>query len=460
MRAQSITRPDASEDKLVIKRRVDGECLARSRTPANAAATSRRRHRTPPARRECYKMTPQGSAAGRTPPKAAMPPAHPLHTSLTTQAAALLLLTLAGCSQSQPGTATWDPSAAAHYLDKRANSWMHARAASREHGTACLSCHTTVPYALVRGELGKKLNETSPAPVQRELLEMVRKRVALWPQLVPWYRDEKPESRGTEAVLNALVLVNADAPSGQLSATTRAALDNMWALQRTEGPQTGSWPWINFDNEPWEAKDSVYYGATLAALAIGLTPEGYRSRPDVQQRVSQMQDYLRREYHNQTLLNRLELLQVVGRYPDLIDPQAQASTLSEASALQHADGGWSVASLIPNWKRHDGTLPPDTTDGYATGLITVVLEESGVPAADPRLSRSLAWLLENQSHWNGRWSAESPNRKRHSWSFAGPFMDDAATAISVLALIRMERQPVPPTATQNKTVAQTQTSSY
>jgi squalene-hopene/tetraprenyl-beta-curcumene cyclase len=155
-----------------------------------------------------------------------------------------------------------------------------------------------------------------------------------------------------------------------------------------------------------------------------------------------MQDYLRREYPNQTLLNRIELLRVVGRYPDLIDPQTQASTLSEASALQHADGGWSVASLIPNWKRHDGTLPPDTTDGYATGLITLVLEESGVPATDPRLRRSRAWLLENQSHWNGRWSAESPNAKRHSWSFAGPFMDDAATAFAVLALIRTQSKVV------------------
>ncbi len=370
-----------------------------------------------------------------------MPTAHPpLVSAAAAQTAAqllLLLLVLSGCSQSPPG-ATWDPSAAAHYLDKRANSWMHSRAASRAHGTACLSCHTTVPYALARSELGKKLNESSPAPAQRELLDMVRKRVALWPQLVPWYRDEKPESRGTEAVLNALVLVNADAPSGQLSATTRAALDDMWALQRTEGPQTGGWPWIDFGNEPWEAPDSVYYGATLAALAIGLTPEQYRSQPDVQQRVSQMQDYLRREYNNQTLLNRIELLRAAGRYPNLIDPQTQASTLREISALQHTDGGWSVASLIPNWKRHDGTSPPDTSDGYATGLITLVLQESGVPATDPRLRQSLAWLLGNQSRWNGRWSADSPNAKRHSWNFAAPFMDDAATAFAILALTRMQ----------------------
>jgi squalene-hopene/tetraprenyl-beta-curcumene cyclase len=371
-----------------------------------------------------------------------MPSAHPSPASFTTQAAALLLLTLTGCSQSQPGTATWDPNAAAHYLDKRASSWMHSRPASRDHGTACLSCHTTVPYALARSELGKQLNESSPAPAQRELLAMVKKRVELWPQLVPWYRDEKPESRGTEAVLNALVLVNADAPSGQLNTTTRAALDNMWALQRTDGPQAGSWPWIDFGNEPWEAPDSVYYGTTLAALAIGLTPEHYRNQPDLQQRVSQMQDYLRREYHNQTLLNRIELLRAAGRYPGLIDSQTQASTLREITALQQADGGWSVASLMPNWKRHDGSSPPNTSDGYATGLITLVFEEAGVPATDPRLSQGLAWLLGNQSHWNGQWSAESPNAKRHSWSFAGPFMDDAATAFAVLALIQTQSKVV------------------
>ena len=286
------------------------------------------------------------------------------------------------------------------------------------------------------------LDEPAPPPAQTELLAIVRKRVALWPQLLPWYRDEKGESRSTEAVLNALVLVDVDTTLGHLSTTTRAALDDMWTLQRTEGPGAGSWPWIDFGNEPWEAPDSVYYGATLAALATGLTPEEYRSEPAIQERVRQMRDYLRREYPNQTLLNRINLLWAATRLSDLIEPDVRASLLSEISARQRADGGWSVASLMPVWKRHDGASLPDTSDGYATGLIALVLQESGVPTSDLRLRRSLAWLLANQSHWNGRWSAESPNWKRRPWNEAAPFMDDAATAFAVLALARAQPKVV------------------
>jgi squalene-hopene/tetraprenyl-beta-curcumene cyclase len=369
---------------------------------------------------------------------AAMRPSLP---SALVQVAGALALVLSGCSRSQAGF-DWNPTAAASYLDSRASTWMHSRRASRDHGTACLSCHTTVPYALARSELGRILNEPSLAIPQRELLSMVKKRVALWPQLLPWYRDEKPESRGTEAVLNAVVLAEADASLGHLNPTTRAALDDMWALQRTDGSDAGSWAWIQFNNEPWEAPDSVYYGATLAALATGLAPDGYSREPAVQEALSRLRDYLRRAYPDQTLMNRINLLWVAGKMPDLIDPAAREALLGEISARQRADGGWSVASLMPNWKRHDGSPLPEVSDGYATGLISLVLQESGVPTGDPRLRRSLAWLEDHQSHWNGRWSASSPNGRRWLLNEARPFMDDAATAFAVLALIRAQSKAV------------------
>src|SRR5579859_654222 len=191
-----------------------------------------------------------------------------------------LVLLMTGCSGSSSSLGL-SPTAAAGYLDHRAKVWMHSHMASLDHGTACLSCHTTLPYALVRTEIIGVTNESAPPAPRQELLEMVRKRVALWPELRPWYPDSKLQSRGTEAVLNALVLADADAPQGHLSPTTRIALDQMWALQRTDGPDEGAWPWIDFHNEPWEAADSVYYGATLAALATGLTPDGYSREPAV-----------------------------------------------------------------------------------------------------------------------------------------------------------------------------------
>ena len=43
---------------------------------------------------------------------------------------------------------SWDPNAAAAYLDRRQSWWMEWPRAQRDHGTVCVSCHTAVPYAL------------------------------------------------------------------------------------------------------------------------------------------------------------------------------------------------------------------------------------------------------------------------------------------------------------------------
>src|SRR6185295_13386636 len=48
---------------------------------------------------------------------------------------------------------TWNPEAAAAYLDHRADWWMGWQGAARDHGTFCVSCHTALPYALARPAL-------------------------------------------------------------------------------------------------------------------------------------------------------------------------------------------------------------------------------------------------------------------------------------------------------------------
>ena len=52
------------------------------------------------------------------------------------------------------------------------------------------------------------------------------------------------------------------------SDSTRAAMARLWEVQRPDG----AWDWLNFGLEPYEANDSVFYGATLAALAAGTSP--------------------------------------------------------------------------------------------------------------------------------------------------------------------------------------------
>ena len=40
---------------------------------------------------------------------------------------------------------TWDPKAAATYLDYREGWWAEWTGSTRDHGTFCVSCHTALP---------------------------------------------------------------------------------------------------------------------------------------------------------------------------------------------------------------------------------------------------------------------------------------------------------------------------
>ena len=343
--------------------------------------------------------------------------------------AAMLLV---GCTRHS--VPHWSPGAAAHYLDDRALRWEKWPPAARAQGTVCVSCHTTLPYALARARLADVLNGPRvPAP-QVDLLANVRKRVRLWSQLPPYYLAQAPASRATEAVLNALILADEDARHGHLSPAARAALDDMWALQTSSGAQAGSWAWLKFDEAPWEVDDSVYYGATLAAVAIGLAPDAYRQQAAIQPALALLRDYLERAYPDQSLLRRIDLLWAAGHLPGLITPGRQQALIREIWAHQHADGGWNRAALMPQWQRRDGLAPVADSDGYATGIITLALQDAGVPPADARLRRGLAWLASHQSSWDGRWLADSPNAERGFLSTTRHFMDDAATAFAVLSL--------------------------
>ena len=120
-----------------------------------------------------------------------------------------------------------------------------------------------MPYAFARPALSAKLGLSAPPPEETKLLANVTKRVRTWNQTLPYYTSMPEKSRGTEAVLNALILAGHDAQSGAaLSPDTRTAFDILWAQQQTTGNLKGAWAWILFDNEPWEAADSPYYGAT------------------------------------------------------------------------------------------------------------------------------------------------------------------------------------------------------
>ena len=347
----------------------------------------------------------------------------------------VLAISLLSVWQAQAGdTKSWDPKSAAAYLDGRMNWWENWPSAARDHGTFCVSCHTALPYALARPALRSALAEHGPSADERTFLDNIAKRVSLWQEVEPFYSDAKngapksAESRGTEAVLNALVLARYQAPEAV------DALRNMWALQLKAGEKRGSWIWLNFHNEPWEADDSAFWGASLAGIAAGWAPESYRKSAEAQESIAMLGEYLQHEQQSQSTLNRSVALWAAGKLPQLLKPEQRAAIVAEIAGKQRDDGGWSEASLvIKDWKRRDGTPMDAESDGYGTGLMVAALEQSGEPSAKTTIAKGIAWLGRHQDA-SGAWLSTSMNKKRDPASDAGRFMSDAATAYSVLAL--------------------------
>ncbi len=346
-------------------------------------------------------------------------------------------------------TAPWDQAAAAKYLDARQAWWQDWPHAQKDHGTVCVSCHTQVPYALARPLLRRQLGEQAISAPEQAMLASVLKRVSLGNQATTFYTDAEhgpgktKEARNAESVNNALILVSYDAAAGKLQPATRKALEQMWALQEKDsanaGTHLGSWIWQDFHFSPWEAPESEYYGAAMAALATGLAPDHYAADPTIQANLTLLRAYLHREYSTQPLINQIALLWASASFPGLLTDSEKKTLTAEILARQQPDGGWRLTDLGLNthgessWHRHDKTPFDTRSDGYATGLTVLALEESNMATTEP-ISRGLAWLAAHQDKSTGLWPAWSVNVQRDPSTDVGKFMSDAATGFSVLAL--------------------------
>ena len=207
----------------------------------------------------------------------------------------------------------------------------------------------------------------------------------------------------------------------------------------TSGDDAGGWLWQDFHEAPWESPESAYSGAAWMALAVGSTPAGYDNDPSYQAHVQSLRGYLQRHYDAQPPLNQLYVLWASAKMPGLLTNAQRTDLAQRLAALQHSDGGWSLSSLDKQTRAKPAFLDmlkkansADGSDGIATGLAVLALEETG-DAQDPAVKRGLAWLDHNQNQ-QGNWWASSLNGFRDPHSDMGLFMSDAATGYAVLAL--------------------------
>jgi squalene-hopene/tetraprenyl-beta-curcumene cyclase len=347
----------------------------------------------------------------------------------------------------------WDKAGASQYLDRRGEEWFQFGGAFRGQGattTSCVSCHSLLPYALARPVLRQITNHAAATQWERKILEQAKSRVANWDRLdsaayqlfYDFDETKKKQSRGTEAVLNALILARDDRLEGRAesSAETRKALSILWSTQLTEGERRGSWEWLNFGMDPWESNNSPFFGACLAAIAVGTARggESANARADTPKGLDSLRDYLKRNLGSQNLHNRAWMLWAAASVDGLLPSSEKQRLIDELLAKQQSSGGWNLGSL-GDYTHGEVKKPDPNPDGYATGLVLHVLQLSGVTKDDPRIAKGLAWLRSNQDK-TGAWRAASVNKNRSPESFiasranVGKFMWDAATGYAVLAL--------------------------
>lgn len=366
---------------------------------------------------------------------------------------------LAARRERAPAVTAWDAAAAARYLDARMDVWW-AKAKTLKTGTGetkCLSCHTALPYALARPALRIAMGVAEPTAHETRILDTVRQRVEHLGDEAPFYdhtEAKKAESRGVEAVINALVLTRNDTlgRAARPSELTAKAMARLWDVQRPDG----AWDWLDFGLEPYETTDAVFHGATLAAMAAGAVGGGRGPTDDAGKAgVERLRGYLTANLSSQRLFNRTWALLASSSLPGVMTAAQREAAIRELEAKQRPDGGWSLADL-GEWRWSKGAGPfasPGTTDaallgasdGYATGLVLYAMKLDAHARSGAAFAKGQAWLRAHQqpardgdASW-APWRAYSLNFDREHGGEKGEpwrrlFMSDLATAFAVLAL--------------------------
>ena len=307
-----------------------------------------------------------------------------------------------------PGPNTPHEPLAREFSIERGRAFLDSASLWWQSQKKCLTCHTNVAY------LSTGAGYASKRPAFLEVRKFFEETVSVrWEAKGPRYQ--------ADVLVAAQGLAISDAETtGKLHPLTRKALDRMWTLQRPDG----GWNWEKCDWAPLESDD--HYGVTVAVLAALRAPEDYAGTPAAREGLQKARLYLKD--HPPTMLHHRAMLLWISRYADGYLCEADKErTLTDLLALQRPDGGWATSTL-GEWKRTDGKAQDVTTsDGYGTGFVLFQARLAGVPAADERLKKGVAWLKSHQRE-SGRWFTRSLNTdSKH-------YLTNVGTAFALAAL--------------------------
>ncbi len=281
-------------------------------------------------------------------------------------------------------------------------------------GESCISCHTSLPYAMVEPLL------PGPYPAYADLINNINDRVLTWSNNTAWYSDDKLEqtaalskmppeilielldaedSRGVEAIFNAFIRAMHDAYSKMpAQMETQLAFKNMWSEQIQSGPAAGRWNWIQVNLIPWEVADSDIWGASLACVASSVFPE---LAP--QNNLQLLHTTLRQAAADDEVSLHVKSAilwcdtETGGK---LLENDVARTIVSNLLELQHHNGGWALRDLGPwtGWEGSDSDCCAKRDvrpDAYATGFVTLALARSHhlLSGEDKgRMDKAIAWI--------------------------------------------------------------------
>lgn len=325
-------------------------------------------------------------------------------------------------SPDEPMAAEFSAEKAALYLDRASLNWQKKK--------KCATCHTNMSYMMARPALSSVQKDSGEV---RAFFEDYRK--------VRWAKRGPTEDQGFwPIVVGTGLTFNDVGSSGKLSDVTREVLDMMWSAQREDG----GWRWPDCDYAPIE--EDEHFGVTLAALTVGVAPDGYSESPKAKAGLEKLRTYLKNN-PPKSLHHRAMLAWASVRIGGIATEDDREKALKELLGLQRPDGGWSTSGFLTDWKgleRESGEpLETETSDAYGTGFVIIIARELGVPADDPRLQKGIQWILTNQRE-SGKWFTRSPvNEARNLISNIG-------SAYAVLALQSCGELPGWPFSNSNK----------